>query len=867
MDFGSYLRERVWLASGAAVLGVAVHCSSAAPPPCTLQGLASLLGQSAGGVVSPDDIAWEESPGFWAETFVGRRLFFLSAPAPGLPRDLYRARVRVTFEGQPIAVRELRNITVTPAGDDGPLELNGHHAAFATVAYGRIQGVTVLDTQGIRDEDRPSAWLDRVLLMLSSYQQTASLGGMGRADIVLDVPVSTAQIILAPPRLAIDVADTARNLVYDIERRTLVGIEGSQAYGARAVPQHHGTKPMLLWAVDTVRALVGPDAVAWLENAVFGAKDAVKRRAYAWVTSSPESTLKSSFSVLDTSHLTDAENWPPSAIPSLWEQPKPGEGQWLPVDVPFLKPTPADHKLGPPAYFYQTIIRPDAKRPYSELLLIAMDMRQLELGMEAGYEDPKPSTGPPGTGRLPRDPATLGRVVATFNGAFKSEHGQYGMMVDRRVLVPPVRGAATIAVDDQGRTALGSWPELPGIPSALLSFRQNLDPLLEDGVINPTGRYVWGWQLAGTSVMTQRTALCVTPAGNLYYAFGEEIDAPTLGRGLRQAGCSYAVHLDMNPKHCGFVFTDIEDLRAERYHLKLADRRMEINADRFVRWSPKDFFYVMRRAPRPIETGGYVWEADGGMQPPPAFLAGIFRAELSLGGLKVELLSFDSGRLEWRVRAGTLEPTVVDAPPKELELSGEDQHRVLGAIGLGHTTSGSGYGLAFGAEASLPLRPSYATLVLRRNQAPELLIPGEPARLAPGDEAVQLPLLASGGEVERAGRATGALRQRGALCVTPQGRVLVARSKHDSSTPLAVALLRAGCERVAELDRGSQHPTFVHRAGTSTPPTGGYETSVLYALGQLRVPYASRWNRAAPPSALSGRSRGATGSPVRRAGE
>ena len=28
--------------------------------------------------------------------------------------------------------------------------------------------------------------------------------------------------------------------------------------------------------------------------------------------------------------------------------------------------------------------------------------------------------------------------------------------------------------------------------------------------------------------MTQRTALCVTPAGHLYYAWGEEIDGPTL---------------------------------------------------------------------------------------------------------------------------------------------------------------------------------------------------------------------------------------------------------------------------------------------------------------------------------------------------
>ena len=73
------------------------------------------------------------------------------------------------------------------------------------------------------------------------------------------------------------------------------------------------------------------------------------------------------------------------------------------------------------------------------------------------------------------------------------------------------------------------------------------------------------------------------------------------------------------------------------------------------------------------------------------------------------------------------------------------------------------------------------------------------------------------------------------------GRVLIARARHDSSAPLAAALLRAGCRNVVELDRGSQHPTFVHRAGSSTPPTGRYETSVLYALGRPMLPRAYRW--------------------------
>ena len=84
---------------------------------------------------------------------------------------------------------------------------------------------------------------------------------------------------------------------------------------------------------------------------------------------------------------------------------------------------------------------------------------------------------------------------------------------------------------------MGNWPQSTDIPEHIVSFRQNLDPLVEDGVANPSGRYVWGWQLSGTSVMTQRTALCVTSAGHLYYAWGEEPGPRRVHKVGRNAPC------------------------------------------------------------------------------------------------------------------------------------------------------------------------------------------------------------------------------------------------------------------------------------------------------------------------------------------
>jgi len=831
---------------GVALVGAVVHLRSAAPGELTDAGLATMLGQATQAHVLPGRIVWEPSGGFWSDTFYGRRALFLAGASPKDPKDVYRALVRVTWSGKPIGVRGVHNLTATPKADDVGLVSNGRQVAFTTVAFDRIQSISVLEPTGIRGGDRPQGFWDRAMLAITSWQEAGSLAGVGRADITLKVPARRAEVTLEPKQLVVRITGSDQKLTYDLETRSLQQAGGTPGYEARAQPQIHREKPAVFWAVDTVREEVGPEPIAWLENQVFGARDAMRQLSYRLSSSSkPEAQLKDTVQlappVLDTSKL-GSETWPPLAIPSLWKELREGEGQWVPVRLPFLRKLEGI-ELGSkvPPYFYQTFIRPDPKRPYSKVLLIAMDMRQLELRMQAGFEDPEPTAGPPGDGRLPTDPAVYKRVVATFNGAFKTTHGEYGMMVDRRVLLPPVAGGATVVVDDEGRTGLGSWPRIADIPKNLVSFRQNLDPLLEDGIPNPTGRYIWGWQLQGQSVMTHRTALCVTPTGHLYYAFGEEVDGPTLGQALKQAGCAYGVHLDMNPGHCGFVFTEVHDLQRGQFTLKLADPAMKVPPDRYARWSAKDFFYVMVRDPKPAAGKDIEWKADLGTQPAPAWLPGVFQGTTRAGNLEVELTAFEAERIDFRVRAGRNDPSPLGAPPKKLELSGDDTGRVVAAIGLGHATGSSGYGIAFGPSVSLPLLDAYATLVLPKTGAPRLERPGKLGPLGPDDEAVQLPLLATDGEMTDYARAPGAMRERGALCVTEHGRVLIARGTHDSSDLVTSTLLGLGCSEVVELDRGSHHPPFIHRAGTDTPPVGGYETTTLYALGGTMQTTAYRW--------------------------
>ena len=63
---------------------------------------------------------------------------------------------------------------------------------------------------------------------------------------------------------------------------------------------------------------------------------------------------------------------------------------------------------------------------------------------------------------------------------------------------------------------------------SVVSFRQNLDALLDRGQVNPTGRNLWGFTLPGKGVQTERTGLCVTTSGHLLYAWGDDVSATTL---------------------------------------------------------------------------------------------------------------------------------------------------------------------------------------------------------------------------------------------------------------------------------------------------------------------------------------------------
>jgi len=858
-------REKLRLTLGCGALAIAVGSARGGAPGRDLSSLVATLGRSAGEPVRAADLRWEPSGGVVSDAMGGRFALFLAGQET---RDVWRALIRVSPEGSVLDVTDVHDLTTTPLGDDHALVLRGTHAAFATRAYGQEQSVTVLDLTGEGANNKTVSLGDRIMAAVTNWQRTGSAAGIGRLDVLPESAARGVGLVLGDDALEITLlegderrAPTAVTARVDLARDEIA----PAVPGLRAEASMHLPKRASHWVVDTLRAVpwIGPAPIAWFEDRALQARDAYKRLTFA---SGGATDVVAGTDppppVLDTSEASVEEaHWPPPRIPTIWKSSEPGEGDWVAPNVPWLRRAAGLAPDAPPA-FLETFIRPDEERPYSKVLLVAMDMRQLDLDMEAGVEDPEPLTGPPGSGRIPRDPAVYRRVAAAFNGAFKTEHGHYGMMVHKRVLLPPAPGAATVVVLEDGRVGFGTWGndhKVGGIAGVddddIASFRQNLVPLVDHGQVNPTGRNLWGFTLPGKGAQTERTGLCVTTSGHLLYAWGDDLNATSLAKALVMGGCDYGLHLDMNPYHTGFLFTAIDEL-PHKYKSQLLTPAMSIPVDRYVQYAPKDFFYVMVHDPTPprIE-GAEAWRPDEGTQPAPSWMPGLWRSRFDGAQGSVEVVDVEPGRSTWRIRAGTKDSPLATALVRELV--GDEAGRVLLAVGMGVAHDRRSMGLATDGRLAAAVRgaASSGLLVvgadggLRIERADE-----DPPALAAHDDLAELPLcLWEGAPVASALGGAAAPAPRAALGVTEGGRVLLARGTVAGEGPLVQALRAAGCTRGVSLDRGVDADALFDRAGTDRPPRARYEQSVLYAIGAPLRPRGFRFEASPLVAQAAGR--------------
>jgi hypothetical protein len=371
---------------------------------------------------------------------------------------------------------------------------------------------------------------------------------------------------------------------------------------------------------------------------------------------------------------------------------------WSKLDRdPFVRTTAAV-----PTPLVTTYLRADGARPDSRAVVVEWDPRQVELDMVPGTEEPQSATGEPGTGTIPRRPEIMERLLGAFNGGFQSTHGDFGMMVERAVLVPPKPYAATIARLDDTTTGFGTWPKEPEVQSDIASFRQNLTPLVADGKLNPYGREWWGgvphdWE---DETHTVRSGLCLTRDGFIAYFYGTQIDHVHLGRVMLTARCDYGVHLDMNQGHTGLELYkvgkagelppisdkldghwqtegDVSGMPGYRFRGRRLVRNLQLmHFPRFIRRGARDYFYLMLRPLLPgpplavgaADPGEGVWTVAGLPQLgwPHALATTSVRPDPSRPETKVRVLSIDPTLLRPETDADparvvlSIEPTTTD---------------------------------------------------------------------------------------------------------------------------------------------------------------------------------------------------------------
>jgi len=643
------------------------------------------------------------------------------------PRDVFVADLQVTSDGRPRNIRRLTNLTNTADGDEAVLAAAGDgRVAFAGRVGGAFGGVDLVDFNGEPDAltaDWPRGW--RLANQITNLQRTGRPGGVHWMSYIL---------VETPERLELSFLDDAEGQLevradeaaFTIDRR------GGTASPA-VIPQQmvKGRPALLAWAVDTVRAIpwVGRRKVEWLEKYWFDFNDWLARVRYDLVGEEAEPALPVEYAA-KTPRVTALPGWPPPPIEPPLKKAAEGEGIWVAVEDGIFTPD-----LPGPPLFYQTFVRVDRKRPFARVHIAAWDPSRVGLGIMAGVVEPLSTTGIRGRGEVPReseDGNDVSRMVGAFNGAFQALHGEWGMALDRRYFLPPRAYGATVAVYDDGRVAMGTWPHPVGeMPDGMRDLRQNVHPLLERGQFNPYQRVWWGGVPQGLDdrVFTIRSGICLTRGGKVAYFWGEHLSPETLATAMISADCDYGIHLDMNAGHCGFEYYRVDALgrqpdlgreinpKAEaegvvprRDDLFFRARKMvrEMSQMRFPRYigrDPRDFFYLVQKdsifdGPPPGTVDGQ-WKPCGGEEGYPT---PVVSADLDSG---VQLLKVDPGQVAFSVERERPEDALLAVP--------------FGTAGQGIAT-----GLRIrGADVYEPQPGAYGLSLGQRSVA--LLDPGAPS--------------------------------------------------------------------------------------------------------------------------------------------
>jgi hypothetical protein len=808
------LRARALWSAFFAMVALALGLMRPAPPSRSAEGVATMLGEAAGGEVHADDFVWEERGGFLSDAFLGRRVLFLSRRGAGAPADLYRARVRLTRSGRPVRVGAVHNLTTSPLGDDRELTAHGRHAAFVTSAGGRVQGITLLDLDGEGAAREARTWRERLGASIQAFLSTGSPAGIGRTEVTFEALPDDAKVELSDDALVMALGKERAAAAVDL-RSGAVNAGPRNPFSTRALRIPRLARPLGDAVAEAAGELGGPGSGRAVASVIGLFSRGSGARGGAAVFPGREVPAA----------VPSVDDWPPPAIAAVVKPALAGEGVWAPGGggAPILP--------GAPPALYETAIRPRPDRPEALVRLVAMDLRQLDLRLEAGFASPRSATGIHGGARLPEGPVAE-RIVAAFTagpaapGAMETAVDP-GFVVNRRVLAALVPNAAAVVLGRDEGVVLGPWPGGAEAPPGIASVLETPDALVggASAAVIP---------LDAATQRRERSALGVLPSGHLVYAESAEADAGAMASALKLVGCVYGVHLAAGPAPVGFAYLKAQTAGSgERtWDASPLATGMSLEPARLSSGSPNGFFYAVSRdlkphAPLPVgEAAAKGWIADDGTQPAPAWIPAIHSAVVSSLGANVHVTTVAPGRALFRLRSGAKEPSTKTSAALPGALSEAEQARALAVVSLGSGRRRGARGLAIEGAVGFPFRGE-ATGVLVIDKGRPQIAASAGFALPEGADATELPMTADDGKLRPEAREVGSMRTRAAACVLADGTFAVASTTFDSDEAATAALIDLGCARIVALDRGMHSSFFLHRAGTDPAPSPRYETTVL----------------------------------------
>jgi hypothetical protein len=350
---------------------------------------------------------------------------------------------------------------------------------------------------------------------------------------------------------------------------------------------------------NALRAVIGADRVARLEDIAYSAQDRVNHWRHRheaprarWVVPPHVKVPDKPKPTSETPAQKQPEFRPADVGPLSTKWHAPGDGEWVAMADP-------RHRQAPPL-MYKTLLHPDPTRSWADLFVAAISLDGASLHLCAGKHEPKADPGTPAverTGRVP--PAELPLLLAAFNGGFMAEHGHYGTRVNGVNLLKPRPKSCTVVGYNNDTVQIATWDTIASSEARMPWFRQTPACMYENGIMHvglrmPESR-LWGATLDGDTVIRRSAIGLDASRRTLLVGISNNTTARTLALGMRHAGAVDVAQLDVNWSYPKFLLYQ----QGEKGELKAQAPvdGFEYNPGEYVSKSAyRDFFYLTRKS-------------------------------------------------------------------------------------------------------------------------------------------------------------------------------------------------------------------------------------------------------------------------------